>query len=70
MLASRDEIPHLQSDFYRNKYYKILRWIIGSLIVMFLLLAWVLYLVFFKPEPKYYANTITGRILAMPTPKR
>lgn len=70
MLGSRDEMPMFQSDFYRYKYYKILRWVTYSLALMLLLLVWVLYLVFFQPQPKLYANTMTGRILSMPPPKR
>lgn len=70
MLGSREETPRFQSDFYRYKYYKILRWVMYSLALMLLLLLAVLYLVLFQPAPKYYANTMTGRILPMPTPKR
>jgi len=66
MLGSREEIPILQSDFYRFKYYKVLRWTIISLAIMFILLGIVIYSVFFQPTPKFYANTLTGRILPMP----
>ena len=69
MLGHRQELARLQSDFYRDEFRKILRWLIYSVIVMFLLIATIFYLVLFKPAPNYYANTTEGKILPMPNPK-
>jgi hypothetical protein len=66
MLGSREDIPWMNSEFYRRKYYKILRWVMGSLLIMFVLLSAALYLIFFQAPQAYYANTTTGRILPMP----
>lgn len=66
MLATRDKIARLQSDFYRHQYYKMMRLIMASIIVMYLCLAIILYLVASRALPPYYANTTIGRILNMP----
>lgn len=66
MLGSRHEIAQLQSDFFRDKFRKVLRWLIYSVVVMLLLAAGVIYLILTRPSPDYYANTMDGRILEMP----
>jgi hypothetical protein len=63
MLGSRHEIARLQSDFYRDQYYKILRWLTVSIFLIFLLLAANFYLILFKPTQSFYANTTEGKIL-------
>ncbi len=69
MIAERHDIARLQSDFYRLQFRKILRWLMVSICIMFILIAAVIYLVLFHPAPQYYANTTEGRILAMPQAK-
>lgn len=66
MIARRHEIARLQSDFFKNQYRRILRWIIASVVIMFALIAAIIYLVLFRPAQYYYANTTSGRILEMP----
>jgi intracellular multiplication protein IcmL len=66
MLGSRHEIARLQSDFYRDQFRKILRWLIASVFVVLALIACIVYLVLVEPTQHYYANTSEGRILAMP----
>lgn len=66
MLSARYQNAWLQSDFYRIQFYKMLRWLLASLAIMFILIAIVAYLVLFQPTQKFYANTTTGMILAMP----
>jgi hypothetical protein len=68
MLGRRHEIPRLQSDFYRDQFRKMLHWLMGSVLIMFALLATVIYLILFKPATTYYANTSSGKILDMPKP--
>lgn len=69
MLGQRHEIARLQSDFYRDQFRKILRWLIGSICIMFLLIAAIVYAIFFQPTVDYYANTSDGKILDMPKPR-
>ncbi len=66
MIGRRFEIARLQSDFYRDQFRKILRWIIGSLFIIYVLIATIIYLVLFQPVQQYYANTTEGKILVMP----
>jgi hypothetical protein len=63
MLGQRHEIARLQSDFYRDQYYKMLRWLTASIFLIFLLIAANFYLILFKPAQEFYANTTDGKIL-------
>jgi hypothetical protein len=67
MIGSRNEIARLQSDFYRDQLRKVVRWLMVSVILMFVLIAMVIYFVLFQPSQDYYANTMEGRILDMPS---
>lgn len=70
MLGSRHEIARLQGDFYRDQFRKILRWLVITVGIIFLLIGAIFYNIFlFQPEARYYANTIDGRILNMPQPR-
>jgi hypothetical protein len=66
MLGQKHQIASRQSDFYRDKFRKILRWLIGSLIVMYVLIFAIFYLIFVEPPQKYFGNTTDGKILPMP----
>lgn len=70
MRGRRHEIARLQGDFYRDQFRVLLRWLIVTVMIVFLLLAAILYdLFFFQPYAKYYANTTNGTILDMPQPR-
>jgi hypothetical protein len=69
MLGPRHEIARLQSDFYRDAYHKMLRWLLVSIFIMFALTAAVFYLVLFQPNRQYYANTTQGKIFPIPAIK-
>lgn len=66
MLGQRREIPRLQSDFYRDQYHKILRWLIACVVVIFILIGAIVYMLMIQPQQSYYASTTEGKILAMP----
>jgi hypothetical protein len=68
MLSPRSANARLQSDFYRDQYRKVLNWLVVSVVIMLLLTSGIIYLILFQPIQKYYANTVEGRILSMPTP--
>lgn len=70
MLGRRHQIARLQSDFFRDQYRKMLRWLMTSVLLMFILLAAVFYMILFKPSIAYYANTTDGKILDMPKQMR
>lgn len=70
MLGPRHEIARLQGDFYRDQFRKVLRWLVVTMVIIFLLIAAICYDIFLsQPEVHYYANTIDGRILDMPQPR-
>jgi len=70
MIAPRHEIARLSSDFYRDQFRKILRWLIVAMIIIFILAGAILYDIFlYHPEIHYYANTLDGKILNMPKPR-
>ena len=66
MIGARHEIARLQSDFYRDQFRKILRWLILSLMVMFTLIVTMVYFILVKPSLSYYGSTTEGKILLMP----
>ncbi len=66
MIGDRSEIPRLQSDFYRDQFYKVVRWLMISVVMMFILIALIIYFILFQPQQKYYGNTMQGRIYPMP----
>lgn len=65
MIGYRKNMPSMQSDFFRDSYYKMLRWLLGSLVINLLLILVVLYYVLFAEPVHYYANTTTGQIIPM-----
>lgn len=65
MIGQRHEIARLQSDMYRNRYYKIVRNLLGLAWVMLLLIAVIIYFLLTAMAPPYYGSTTTGRIIPM-----
>jgi hypothetical protein len=66
MLSSRSDNARLQSDFYRDQYRKMLRWLMGSVVIIIIMVLMIIYQILFRAPQQYYANTIEGRILPMP----
>lgn len=67
MIGRRSEIARLQSDFYRDQFRKVVRWLMIVVVMMFALIFMIIYFILFQPTQDYYANTIEGRILDMPS---
>jgi len=70
MIGRRSDIAWLQSDFFRDQFHKMVRWLIYAALIMLALIAVIIYLILFQPKQDYYANTTEGRILNMPTYSR
>lgn len=70
MLGNRSDNARLQSDFYRDQYRKMLRWLIVAIVVMLLLISAIIYKVVVRPAQQYYANTSDGKIIVMPIPSQ
>lgn len=68
MQGSRQQIARLQSDFYRIQFHKLLNWLFATIFIIFVLIATILYFIFFEPSRQYYGNTVDGKILNMPRP--
>jgi hypothetical protein len=66
MLGRRQTIARLQSDFYRDQFHKMLRWLMVSVVMMLMLIVTIIYLLLVKPSQDYYANTLEGKIIPMP----
>lgn len=66
MLGSRHENARLQSDFYRDQFRKMLRFLFLLILLLFVMLAGVIYLILFRAPEHYYANTSEGKIMEMP----
>jgi hypothetical protein len=66
MIANRQSIARLQSDFYRDQYRKILRWLVVCVVIIYLLIMGIIYCVFIQSPQNYYANTVDGTIMPMP----
>lgn len=66
MLGRRSEIARLQSDFYRDQFRRMVRWLMVSVVIMLLLTAAIIYSILVQPARSYYANTTEGRIMLMP----
>ena len=67
MIASRSDTARLQSDFYRDQFRRMVRWLMVSVILMFVLIALTIYSILSQPTQVYFANTSEGRILDMPS---
>lgn len=65
MLGNRNEIARLQSDFYRDKYYSVLRALLISVCLTVALIGVIIYLILFAAPPKYYASATTGQIISL-----
>jgi hypothetical protein len=65
MIGDRHEIPRFQSDFYRDNYRKMVRWIFTSVLIMLFLILAIIYFELFVPSTKYYASTVTGQLIEL-----
>lgn len=68
MIGRRYEMPRLQSNFYRDSYRKTLRYLVYCVVIIYLLLAAIIYCTLSQPKQECYANTTDGAILPMPKP--
>lgn len=66
MWGRRQEIARLQSDFYRDQFRKMLRWLLVCVVIALLLIGAIIYIILYEAPQTYYANTTEGKILPMP----
>ena len=65
MVGDRQRIARYHSDFYRDNYHKMLRWLLMSSFVMLLLIAAIIYSILSTHPSQYYASTTEGEIIPM-----
>jgi hypothetical protein len=65
MIGERHETARMQSDFYRDNYYRVLRLLLFSTGIMLLLILAIIYFVLIVPPTPYYAMTTTGQIITL-----
>lgn len=70
MLGRRSDIARLQSDFYRDQFRRMVRWLMVSVVLMLILTVAIIYSILVQPPRSYYANTTEGRIMLMPAEVR
>jgi hypothetical protein len=65
MIGQRNQHARMQSDFYRDCYYKVLRFLLVEIAIMLLLIAVILYVIFFQSSPPYFATTAAGKVIPL-----
>ncbi len=63
MITNRQANARLQSDFYRDHYYKLLRSILLFMAIILCLSVAIIYFVVFTVPPQYYGTTTSGQII-------
>jgi hypothetical protein len=53
----------MASDFFRDKYRKILGWVTFLIAFIVLLIGVIIYLILFRASPDYFVSTSEGRII-------
>jgi hypothetical protein len=65
MIGQRHQLARLQSDFYRDCFYKALNWLIIEIVIMLILTACIIYHVVVHPAQHYYAAALGGQLMAL-----
>lgn len=65
MIGNRERQARFHSDFYRDKYHKLLNALIFSCFIILILIAAIIYHVLNQHAPDYYATTLGGQIIPM-----
>lgn len=65
MMGRRYEIARMRAELHRDNYRKLLRVLIACNILALVLIASIIYVIFFQPSPSYYATTPNGLIIPL-----
>lgn len=69
MVGQKYEIARMRAELHRDNYRQLLRVLIFLNIATLVLIAAIIYIVFFQPAPTYYATTATGLVLPLGAPQ-
>jgi hypothetical protein len=65
MIGQRYQIARFQSDFYKECYYKVLRWLFIEVAIMIILILAIIYHILLHAPQLYFANTTSGQLMAL-----
>jgi intracellular multiplication protein IcmL len=65
MVDDAVELIRLRNDFYRDNYRRLVIAVVFLLIIVATLISVVFYQIYNRPEPKYFASTVDGRIMQL-----
>ncbi len=69
MVGQKYEVARMRAELHRDNYRQLLRFLIFLNVVTLVLIASIIYVVFFHPTPTYYATTSTGLVLPLGEPR-
>lgn len=70
MVGQKYAIARMRAELHRDNYRQLLRFLIILNAITLVLIAGILYIVFFHPTPTYYATTSTGLVLPLGVPQQ
>jgi hypothetical protein len=65
MVGQKYEIARMRAELHRDNYRQLLRVLIFLNVLTLILIASIIYVVFFHPMPTYYATTSKGLVLPL-----
>jgi hypothetical protein len=65
MIGERHSNARLQSDFYRDSYYKAMNGVFLEIFIMLVLILSIIYHIIVHPPQPFYASTLEGQILTL-----
>lgn len=65
MVDDAVELVRLRNNFYRDNYRRVVIALLGLLVIVSVLIGTVVYQITNRPEPRYFATTVDGRIMPL-----
>ena len=65
MVDDAVELVRLRNNFYRDNYRRLVSALLFLLVIIIVLVSTILYQVMNRPEPRYFATTVDGRIMPL-----
>lgn len=65
MVDDAVELVRLRNNFYRDNYRRLVVSLLAVLLIVSMLVGTVLYQIMNRPEPRYFATTVDGRIMPL-----
>ena len=65
MVDDAVELVRLRNNFYRDNYRRIVGALLFLLVIIIMMIGTILYQIINRPEPRYFATTVDGRIMPL-----